>query len=63
MAKTIEEMAHEYAELLPQKRIAKKFCKIDYKAGANAIISEIEKTYHAQGAFGVIELIKELKGK
>ena len=31
--------------------------------GANAVLSEIENTYNKGGAFEVIQLIRELKGK
>ena len=34
-----------------------------YTQGANAVLEEIEKTYQNEGAFGVIQLIKQLKGK
>ena len=34
VSEDLEEAANNYAELLPQGRIAKKYCKIDFKAGA-----------------------------
>ena len=66
---TIQEMANNYAELLPQKRVAKKFCQIDYTAGAKAVLEEIEsvmpKTPYANPN-EVIDVIaykiRELKG-
>ena len=72
---TIQEMANNYAELLPQKRIAKKFCQIDYTAGAKAVLEEIEKVVNANSILGhpfptlsmrlgaIVDKIRELKGE
>jgi len=68
---TIKEMANNYAELLPQKRIAKKFCKIDYEAGAKAVLEIFEELVENRNfcAFPIsvhqefLDKIKELKGE
>ena len=66
MAKTISEMAEEYAKAVA----ISPYSKEDYISGANAVLDEIEKClneHHFNSAFfledTIRESIKELKGK
>ena len=61
MAKTIEELAKLASKNFNGEEFEKDIYGDGYKNGANVVLEEIEKVYQKEGAFGVMQLIKQLK--